>query len=470
MAAGQRPAIEDFLARLDDTFRLEVFPVLLRKEFESRMQSGERPDLKDMRARCPQYALQIALTHQAVKAEHAGVETKRNKSASEPADDEGTLGEATEIESSPPQSSDTSIASPASSEGGQPTGESTFVDGRYEKKTVLGAGGMGAIWTAFDSRTRRSVAFKEIKANKVTHQQYVGRFVNEAQITAQLEHPGIVPVHDVGWQPDGSPYYVMRLVSDETLARRIRKFHKRKVGHAERNLESTRLLREFINVCYSLDYAHDRGIIHRDLKPQNVMIGQHGETVIIDWGLAKPFRRNRAADGQTESQTSAPGQSTSKAAARVQGESVDLDSFGPDKSPTVVVPDSSNSDTELLDPIEREHATPTIAGAVMGTLDYMAPKQAQGRLDHRADIFALGAILFEVLTGEAWPRGRMKTAEKLAYVADGIVPLAREVNEDVPRPPPLGFAKPIAGHRIAGSSRRIGRVPGNFKLCAKHEN
>jgi hypothetical protein len=243
LVAGKRPAIEDFLARLDDTFRQEVFSILLRKEFESRMQSGDRPDLKDMRARFPQYALQIALTHKAVKAEHARVETERtSESASEPTDDEATLGEATEIESSPPQSSGTSIASPASGSV-RSADESMLVDGRYEKQTVLGAGGMGAIWTAFDSRTRRTVAFKEIKTDKVTHQQYVSRFVNEAQITAQLEHPGIVPVHDVGWQPDGSPYYVMQLVSDETLARRIRKFHKLKVGHADRNLESTRLLR-----------------------------------------------------------------------------------------------------------------------------------------------------------------------------------------------------------------------------------
>jgi len=414
-----------------------VFSVLLRKEFECRMQSGERPDLKDMRARFPQYALQIALTHKAVKAEHARVETERtSESASKPTDDQATQGEATEMESSPPGSSGTSVASPASG-GGPPAGESMFVDGRYKKQEILGAGGMGAIWTAFDSRTRRSVAFKEIKTNKVTHQEYVSRFVNEAQITAQLEHPGIVPVHDVGWQPDGSPYYVMQLVSDETLARRIRKFHSLKVGHADRNLESTRLLREFINVCYSLDYAHDRGIIHRDLKPQNVMMGQHGETVIIDWGLAKPFRRNRPADGQTQRKTPEPGRSTGKAAERVPGESVDLDSYGPERTPTLVVPDGSNKDTELLDPIEREHATPTIDGAVMGTLDYMAPEQAQGRLDsldHRADIFALGAILFEILTGEAWPRGRMTTAEKIVYVADGIVPLAREVNEDVPKP------------------------------------
>lgn len=449
LKAGASPEMEAFVSRVDDTFRDEVFPVLLRKEFEYRMQAGEQPALKDWRARFPDYALQIALTHKAVKVELSGAVTERpTEPGRDPVDGSETLdddaGDATELETPGESLGRASATTP--SPRTQADLDPDLVEGRYEKRTVLGAGGMGAIWTAFDARTRRSVAFKEIRTNKVTNQQYVSRFLNEAQITAQLEHPGIVPVHDVGWQADGSPYYVMRLVSDETLARRIRKFHELKVGHADRNLASTRLLRDFINICYSLDYAHDRGIIHRDLKPQNVMIGQHGETMIIDWGLAKPFRHNQpAAEGDdaslTESKPPVP------AASPAAGDSVDLDSFGPEKNPTLIVGDKSKSDTESFDPIEREHATPTIDGSVMGTLDYMAPEQAQGRLDsldHRADIFALGAILFEILTGEAWPRGRMTTQEKIVCVAEGIVPPAREVNEDVPRPLEAICAKALA--------------------------
>lgn len=453
---GGAPAIEDYLRRVDSAFHEELFPLLLRREFESRMAGGEPLALREWRERFPQFALQIALTHKAIVAEQSATQSGTNATgtAVSQADsqDDATIGDPDDEETIDETTGDehTDFASrlrqraapglaaqrPVASKLADGGADDLVVEGRYEKRTVLGAGGMGAIWTAFDARTRRTVAFKEIRTNKLTNQQYVARFLNEAQITAQLEHPGIVPVHDVGWQADGAPYYVMRLVSDETLSRRMREFHKLEVGHADRNLASTRLLRDFINVCYSLDYAHARGIIHRDLKPDNVMIGQHGETMIIDWGLARPFRRGKAGESiaSTSSEPTVPksGEGLNVPA----GESVDLESIAPDKTPTLTASPSDEGDTDQFDQIEREHVTPTIDGAVMGTLDYMAPEQAQGRLDsldHRADIFALGAILFQILTGETWPRGKMKTAEKIAYVAKGEVPPACEINSAVPR-------------------------------------
>ena len=443
---GRAPAIEGFLTRVDSTYHDELFPLLLRREFEYRIRAGESLPLREWRDRFPQYALQIAMTHKTVSVEHSAThaETEVGSSSAVNTDDGQTLAESpddeqTDVEAS--QADQTEATSgprqPASKEASDEEPNDLVVEGRYEKQTVLGAGGMGAIWTAFDNRTRRTVAFKEIRTNKLTSQQYVARFLNEAQITAQLEHPGIVPVHDVGWQADGAPYYVMRLVSSVTLAQRIRDFHKLDLGHADRNRQSRELLRDFIGVCHSLDYAHARGIIHRDLKPDNVMIGQHGETMIIDWGLARPFRRaDRTAEHQSD-QSRTKNENSDTPNDLTNRNSVDLESLGPEKTPTLTGRRAHEGDTEQFDPIEREHVTPTIDGAVMGTLDYMAPEQAQGRLgslDHRADIFALGAILFQILTGETWPRGKMRTGEKIAYVAQGEVPSACEVNADVPPP------------------------------------
>ena len=211
----------------------------------------------------------------------------------------------------------------------------------YQLGAELARGGMGRILLAHDLRIGREVAIKEL-----THRTpaLAARFEREARLTARLQHPGIVPIYEIGAWPDGTPFYAMRLVRGGTLGDAI--------ARATTTAEGRRLIPSVITACEAVGFAHDRGVIHRDLTPANVLRGDHGETVVIDWGLAKPIGDDDRGD----------------------------DDVGPYRAPS--------------DP------TRTAAGAVLGTVAYMAPEQARGEpVDARADVYALGAILHHVLTG-----------------------------------------------------------------------
>ena len=160
---------------------------------------------------------------------------------------------------------------------------------RYQLVTNFARGGLGQIWMANDSRLRREVAFKELLPNALKNRNALERFLEEAQITGQLEHPGIVPIYDIGYQENGTPFYAMKLVRGETMEKEIDAFHQLPKGSPEWTLAFRRLLASFIDICNALAFAHDRGVLHRDLKPLNVMIGAFGETLVLDWGLAKVF-------------------------------------------------------------------------------------------------------------------------------------------------------------------------------------
>ena len=187
----------------------------------------------------------------------------------------------------------------------------------------------------------RDVAVKELLVRGNTSEL---RFVREALVTARLEHPGIVPVHEAGRWSDGTPYYTMKLVGG-------RSFHDR-IAEQRTLVDRLALLPNVISVADAIAYAHERGVIHRDLKPSNVMVGDFGETIVIDWGLAKVL------DEATEP----------------QGDEL---------------PYRTSARTDL-----------TVAGSVLGTPAYMAPEQYRGRSDERTDVYALGGILHHVLTGK----------------------------------------------------------------------
>ncbi|HEY3450269.1 MAG TPA: protein kinase [Myxococcales bacterium] len=220
-------------------------------------------------------------------------------------------------------------------------------DRRYEAIAVEGKGGQARVLDVLDRHLGRHIAFKEMMvvndpaANKVAEQ----RFLLEARVGGRLEHPNIVPVHELGRRPDGRLYYTMRLVRGETLSTRLK---------ACKNLEERlTLLGAFWDTCKAIAYAHARGVIHRDLKPANVMLGKYGETVLLDWGLAK-----------------------------VKG--------GPE--------------APVTDPVVRLPTDPELTGdgKAMGTPSYMSPEQATGdEIDERTDVWGLGAILYRILTGEA---------------------------------------------------------------------
>lgn len=229
--------------------------------------------------------------------------------------------------------------------------------GRYSRLHVHGVGGIGRVWLTRDGILGRQVALKELRPETAQHPVMRSRFLEEARITGQLEHPGIIPVYELVPQGDsGPPFYTMRFVRGNTLTRELRDYHQRRKQGQATPLDLRTLLNAFVAVCNTVAYAHSRGVVHRDLKGQNVVLGDFGEVIVLDWGLAKVMNR-------PESAADVPAVNLEQGA-------------------------------------EREA---TLQGQALGTPAYMAPEQAAGRLDQidaRTDVYGLGAILYELLTDQ----------------------------------------------------------------------
>ena len=268
---------------------------------------------------------------------------------------------------------------------------------RYEVVGEIGRGGLGRILKAEDREMNREVALKELlpmpglsTVERQLKESRIARFMAEARITGQLEHPSIVPVYEIGQRKDGGIYYTMKIVRGKTLHQRLKKKSGTKspstttVSASKLRIPEDSLpldlagrlplLSNFVDVCHAIAYAHARGVIHRDIKPKNIMIGDYGETVVLDWGLAKH---------------------------RELG----------------------------------QHGYRTMVGEVIGTPEYMPPEQARGmieEIDERSDVFSLGAVLYEILTGQSPYKSDSKT-EALVAAGKAII---RPVNEVVPHAPP----------------------------------
>ena len=276
---------------------------------------------------------------------------------------------------------DATIAAPSSSGPTNPDGRALVEDfpevstAHYVTEREIARGGMGKIVAAEDRRLHRRVALKSLLDPAGEH---ITRFQREALITARLQHPGIVPVYEAGKWPNGDPFFAMKLVSGRPLDKVI--------AEASRLEDRLAIIPRLAAACDAIAYAHSQRIIHRDLKPGNVLIGDYGETVVIDWGLAKDLD---ATDTH--------------------------DSYKRDPKPRPKTDEATTQSSTL-----------TIAGAVMGTPAYMAPEQARGEsLDQRADVFSLGAMLYHTLAGVPPYNARTATDVIAAAALGKIVPLSQ---------------------------------------------
>jgi serine/threonine-protein kinase len=246
--------------------------------------------------------------------------------------------------------------------------ELVHADGaRYERVKPLGEGGAGEVALVRDHDIQRHVALKQLRAGTRGDRAAVLRFVEEIQTIGQLEHPGVVPIHDVGVDENGGYFFVMKYVEGDTLEDLVAKLA---AGDPALTgaMTVTRRLEIFLKILQTVAFAHARGIVHRDLKPSNIMIGRYGEVMVMDWGLAK----------------------------RIRGPGVEA-SATPEELAHATTVDGKESDAAPCPP---ERLFRTRHGSLLGTPGYMAPEQARGQndaIDFRSDVYALSAILFELL-------------------------------------------------------------------------
>jgi formylglycine-generating enzyme required for sulfatase activity/serine/threonine protein kinase len=306
---------------------------------------------------------------------------------------------------------DADAPSGASSELMRRLSDHSLKQSRYKLQGEIARGGMGAILKIWDEDLRRSLAMKVIlgKGDAPTEggtpavdTKQLGRFLEEAQVTGQLDHPGIAPVHELGLDADGRVYFTMKLVKGRDLKQIFDLVFEEKEGWNE-----TRALSVILKVCEAMAYAHSKGVIHRDLKPANVMVGSFGEVYVMDWGLARVLGRKDTHDIRLRPESATP-LSSVKTERRAEREEA------PD-SPLV-----------------------TMDGDVMGTPAYMPPEQARGeieKLSPRSDVYAIGAMLYHLLTRRVPyvpPGARVNNHMVLLWVLEGPPKPMHELRAEIP--------------------------------------
>ena len=276
--------------------------------------------------------------------------------------------------------------------GQQPVRPGTTL-GRYEIVNEHGRGGFGAVWRARDTKLGRRIAVKQLGQRLAHDAESRRRFISEARVTARLEHPGIVPVYDISNVQEDHAYYTMRLIQGRTLAEAIADAAQLDVNSDEYRLRRRKLLQSFVDACRTIEYAHAQGVVHRDLKPQNIIVGDYGETILLDWGLASVI------DQPEDPEENAP----------------------------------LATDPDVLTAAE---SVQTLRGNALGTPAYMPPEQARGDLENvgfHSDIYSLGASLYHLATGQI-PFTDGSLAELMDRVKTGQLPSADAINPSVEKP------------------------------------
>ena len=300
------------------------------------------------------------------------------------------------------------------------SGERPSVPPDYELLDVLGEGGMGVVYAARQTSVDRTIAVKMIRSEAADNEDARARFLSEAAVTGDLEHPNIMPIYDLGADDTGALFYAMKRVQGTRWSQAI---------GAKPLGEDLQVLLRVADACA---FAHSRGVIHRDLKPDNIMVGDFGEVLVMDWGLAKVL--SQGADGRGQK---------SEAEEREKEGSADRPEGGRAPNPEQNAQSDVTPDLAVRSQVSSVRSESDLAltaeGQVTGTPFYMSPEQAEGdtdRLDHRSDIYSLGAILYEILTLERPVEGRTMY-EVLLNVSDGriVPPQERSPHRAVPAEP-----------------------------------
>jgi serine/threonine-protein kinase len=363
------PTVEDYAAECPELGACDELPTdLIAEEYRVRQRWGDRPPREAFLIRFPKQADSLMTLLTAIDAELA----------------------CAAFESKPPNPGETTVGL-ESEFGGHDNGGPASGSERFRILRPHARGGLGAVVVALDGELNREVALKRIQERYADQPESRARFVREAEITGGLEHPGIVPVYSLGRDATGRPFYAMRLVKGESLKQAIADYHScaDRLDPGARKLAFQKLLRRFLDVCNAVDYAHSRGVLHRDLKPGNIMLGKYGETLVVDWGVAKAS------------------ESTSETVS--------------DERPLTLAAASGLQTTQV--------------GTSIGTPQFMSPEQAAGALDEleaTTDVYSLGATLYCLLTGRVPIEGSDLVAV-LERVRRGEFRAPRQVKPRVPR-------------------------------------
>jgi serine/threonine-protein kinase len=362
---GGAPYIEDKLLSVQGPVRGELLRELLLIDLAYRLRKGDVPRPEDYHARLPDDAETIRAAFAAASAIETSVASQRPYEVAETVAEPGQLERLARVSHSP-----------------------DLVE-RYTLTRLHAQGGIGRVWLARDADLGREVALKELRPERAADPAVWARFLEEARITGQLEHPGVVPVYEIVRRPGHeSPFYTMRFVRGRTLSEASRSYHTLRHEGKAGPLDLISLVGAFVAVCQAVAYAHSRGVIHRDLKGSNIVLGDFGEVMVLDWGLAKILGREEPREASDP----------------------------------------------CIDAVSCDDREATVPGQVLGTPAYMAPEQAEGRTDlvgPRTDVYGLGAVLYEILTGRP-PFVGPDSHELLRQVRELAPERPRQLNPEAP--------------------------------------